>query len=78
MAPRSPKGPPEEEAYRAYLRSVKEYWTNLDVEALDLKARTAVPPGTLGTMFCQVPCIASLACMGTGFTEHGGGGREDR
>lgn len=57
MAPESP-GSPTEQAYRQYLRSVKDAWADLDVEALDLKASTTSPVvplgcgGTLGTIFC--------------------------
>jgi hypothetical protein len=38
---------PVEQAYRAYLRAVKEAWANLDVEVVDLKTMTVTPEGAV-------------------------------
>lgn len=87
MAPQSPRGPreQEEEAYRAYLRAVKEYWTHLDVEALDLRGRVGSAIVPLSCLcYCMYPplCFCMLG-FGPG-SEFGrelpprGGGRERR
>ena len=34
---------PVEQAYRAYLRAVKQAWADLDVEALDLRDPAPIP-----------------------------------
>lgn len=73
MAPESP-GSPTEQAYRQYLRSVKDAWADLDVEALDLKASTTLPVvplgcgGTLGTIFCFPTLAASGPSIAAGPT----------
>ena len=48
-----------EEAYRAYLKCVKEYWAKLDVEAIDLKQ---LPPGISGPHPWDF-CVRCMACI---------------
>jgi hypothetical protein len=58
MPAKPDKGSPEEVAYRAYLRAVKEYWSNLDIEALDLKGKVPTPYPMI-----PYPCVHCYPCI---------------
>ena len=64
MSEQSPESSdsPVAQAYRQYLRTVKEAWSNLDVEALDLKGISA--RATLLATTASGGCAATLPCWG--------------
>ena len=51
---------PVEQAYRAYLRAVKEAWANLDVETLDLKGEGPTPEAIKPFTFFRLPWIPGM------------------
>lgn len=57
-----PGGDPFEEAYRAYIRVVQEFWANVDVEALVRDARRSLDIHPMNTL---AGCHGALLCYGT-------------
>jgi hypothetical protein len=59
----APRSDPFEEGYRAYVQAMKNFWANVDVDAVVSEARrqqTIMPMGTffgpMGTFFaCPIP-----------------------
>jgi hypothetical protein len=51
---------PVEQAYRAYLRAVKEAWANLDVDSVDLKGGAPTPDALKSFTFIRLPWIPGM------------------
>jgi hypothetical protein len=54
------KDSPVEQAYRAYLRAVKEAWANLDVETLDLRNPAPTPEALKALTIFRLPWIPGM------------------
>lgn len=60
-----PSSDPFEEVYRAYVLAMKEYWANVDVEAVVRQGR---PQGPIHPMNTWAGCFAAPGCSGTSGT----------
>ena len=51
---------PVEQAYRAYLRAMKQAWADLDVEALDLRNPAPLPEALKAFTIFRLPFIPGM------------------